>query len=141
MKVEQILISIEITNFCVDSSDYISFDENLTVADATGENLTAERNPTNSSNLSIDSYEKIASDRGITILKTDENGNEQWSQTFGVMGMDTGHSVQQTNDGGYIIVGIKNEQGGNVYLIKTKYPLKFNILSIKRSFIKRMVLF
>ena len=45
-----------------------------------------------------------------------------WEQTFGDLGEDQGRSVQQTNDGGYVICGGTNSFGnGNidVYLIKT----------------------
>lgn len=38
----------------------------------------------------------------MLFIKTDENGNEQWNKSFGKGG---GRSVQQTTDGGYIIVG------------------------------------
>ena len=68
--------------------------------------------------------------RDIYLLKTDENGEQQWSQTFGGPGNDKAHCVQQTTDGGYIIIGEDEEDvynpgndfwiaNSDVYLIKT----------------------
>ncbi|MAQ69674.1 MAG: hypothetical protein CMD23_01090 [Flavobacteriales bacterium] len=58
----------------------------------------------------------------IYLLKTNDNGEEQWSQTFGGAGDETAQSVQQTSDGGYIIAAhtsTTNNISNGVYLIKT----------------------
>jgi hypothetical protein len=63
-----------------------------------------------------------AGDYDVYLIKTNENGVTQWTKTFGGTYFDWGSSVQQTNDGGYIIAGTTDSFGpgdNNVYLIKT----------------------
>ena len=56
-------------------------------------------------------------DRDIWLIKTDNNGYEQWNKTFGTPYEDIGRSVKQTSDGGYIILG---DIGFNdIWLLKT----------------------
>ncbi len=61
-------------------------------------------------------------DRDVYLIKTEPNGNSQWQKTFGGSKGDVAYSVQQTTDGGYIIVGETWSYGAgraDVYLIKT----------------------
>jgi len=56
------------------------------------------------------------------LIKTDASGDTLWTRTFARNGSDMGKSVQQTNDGGYIVTGSAESFGAgksDIWLIKT----------------------
>jgi hypothetical protein len=48
------------------------------------------------------------------VVKLDASGNIQWQKSFGGSGQDWPRSIQQTNDGGYIVVGWSSSTDGDV---------------------------
>lgn len=48
------------------------------------------------------------------IVKLDTAGNIVWQKCFGGTGVDQPHSIQQTNDGGFIVAGTSNSNDGDV---------------------------
>jgi len=63
-----------------------------------------------------------AGEDDILVLKTDENGQLEWSRTCGGPGCETGYSIEAALDGGYVVTGSTNSYGAgdfDVFLIKT----------------------
>jgi len=56
------------------------------------------------------------------LIKTDPEGNKEWERSFGGPGYDASRSVQETNDGGYVIVGNTESYGAgsqDIWVVKT----------------------
>ncbi|MFC1855785.1 hypothetical protein ACFL2A_04525 [Thermodesulfobacteriota bacterium] len=56
------------------------------------------------------------------LVKTDDEGEEKWSTTFGGPKNDIGKSVIETKDGGYLLLGYTSSFGSgsdDMYLVKT----------------------
>ena len=60
----------------------------------------------------------------LFLVKTNENGDFQWEKSYGGEYDDIGYSVEQTNDGGYIISGstgysFNDEKDFDIWILKT----------------------
>lgn len=57
----------------------------------------------------------------VFLIKTNSNGDTLWTKTYGGDTNDNGRDVQQTSDGGYIIVGYTQTVNmfSDIYVIKT----------------------
>jgi hypothetical protein len=56
------------------------------------------------------------------LVKTDSVGSTMWTRTYGGSDLEYGYSVQETQDGGYILAGYTESYGAgwyDVYLVKT----------------------
>ncbi len=64
----------------------------------------------------------IAFEQKILLIKTDCIGNTEWSKIYGETGFQGSYCVQQTCDGGYILVGYTDSEGAgstDIWFIKT----------------------
>jgi len=55
------------------------------------------------------------------LIKTDANGDEEWSETFGGAGGDYARAIQQTSDGCYVLAGSTTSYGAggsDIYSVK-----------------------
>jgi hypothetical protein len=69
-----------------------------------------------------DTYSKGAGGADVYLIKINNFGNLLWEKTFGDSKNNHGRYVQQTADGGYVIVGAtyrEGSEGYDIYLIKT----------------------
>ena len=63
--------------------------------------------------------------RDVYLAKVDAHGDTLWTKTYGDTLLDSGYSVQQTSDGGYIVAGETEERTAygeelsRIYLIRT----------------------
>jgi len=67
-------------------------------------------------------YEQIGNVTDVLLMKIDSLANVQWVKSFGSTESETGENVDETSDGGYIVVGGTFSFGasnGDAYLIKT----------------------
>jgi len=102
----------------------------------TDENGNAEFNKTFGGEFSEDAYSVVeTSDGGFALtgftesfgsgdndawlIKTDENGNEDFNKTFGGEFSDSAESMIKTSDGGYALAGITESFGSGAWLVKT----------------------
>ncbi len=56
----------------------------------------------------------------VYLVKTDALGNFDWQKTYAFGSIESGHSVVQTSDGGFVVAGTSSQPGGSlVYVLKT----------------------
>lgn len=74
-----------------------------------------------------------AGETDVWLVKTGENGNMVWNRTYGGANSDAGLSVQQTEDGGYIVAGhtgwleeLPYDKTNPFYMIPANRPHEFH---------------
>ncbi|MBS4032847.1 MAG: T9SS type A sorting domain-containing protein [Ignavibacterium sp.] len=72
----------------------------------------------------------------IYAVKTDANGNEQWSNTYGGSSSDVAYGIRETSDGGFIITGHTLSFGAgvhDVWLIRLETIIPVELTSFSAS--------
>ena len=86
------------------------------------------------------SYNGIGA-KDVYLLKVDNTGATQWTKTYGGSSDDIGNSVQQTLDGGYIIVGSTESYGaGGVMYIYSRLTIQVQYSGQKLMALLMMIL-
>jgi hypothetical protein len=103
-----------------DASGNLLWDKHYQQANSFGTHLDA----TSDGGFILTGYQLLASVYRVVLIKTDQNGDQQWLKTFNGNGTGSfkSYCVQQTSDGGYIIGAAKIQSAYtslNMYLIKT----------------------
>ena len=82
------------------------------------------------------------------LIKTNSEGEEEWIGYYGESGSDIALSVQQTNDGGYILSGyksaglyydlwlVKTDSNGDVPTSRARNLLKFRLFELFPNLLK-----
>jgi predicted secreted protein len=53
------------------------------------------------------------------LVKTDADGNLEWSQMYGTVANEHAYSLVQASDGGYVLAGTSNVVDSNIWVVKT----------------------
>ena len=98
----------------------------LIMTDSNGDSLSSKLIPTGSDMLLTEDGEYIITgyqNGKVMLYKADSNGDSLWLKTFGGDLYDNASTVQQTSDGGYVLLVQTDSYGsaqyGDIWLIKT----------------------
>ncbi len=78
-----------------------------------------------------------AGSEDVWLVKTDSNGNQEWSKTYGGSVSDVGYCVRETSDGGFIITGHTLSYGAGVHdlwLIRTATIIPVELISFSADY-------